>query len=181
METGRDTRRPQKICFFRSLYALEELLREKISMYTVTYPDLIHLHFLSETLPTNTRSDWAPGMASRARMTQSALQNTCSVCVLFLSRRILYRLENGSCRLDLVFVGWSKCVRFWSTFSMFAANVAWEFMRVKGCCSSVTWMWNWAEWRESLKSRRVALFLVVLFFNKTRLISIHWKVTSMEI
>ena len=43
------------------------------------------LHSLSKTLPTTTRSDWNPGLSSRVRITQSALQNACAVYVLFSS------------------------------------------------------------------------------------------------
>ena len=100
-------------------------------------------------------------MANRAGMTQSALHNTCAVCVLF-SRRISGRLENGSCRLDLVLVGRSKCVSFGIFFCMFAANVGMMVLREwMGRCSSETLVWNWTEWRDELKSRRVALRVIL--------------------
>ena len=96
-------------------------MRGNMGMYIETYPDLGHIDSLSETLPTTTRSDWAPGMANMARMTQSALQNTCVVFVLFSSRRISDHLENGSCRLDLASVGKSEC-KFWSRVFFHVCN-----------------------------------------------------------
>ena len=104
-------------------------------MYIETYPDLGHIDSLSETLLTTTPSDWAPGTANMARMTQSALQNTCVVCVLFSSRRISDRLENGLCRPDLAVDGRSECVSFAVFFFMLATNVDMMFFtRVNGRC-----------------------------------------------
>ena len=44
-------------------------------MCTEIYPDLRQLESLRDKLPTTACNDWVPGMASRVRMIQSAVQN----------------------------------------------------------------------------------------------------------
>ena len=126
---NRDMRHPQKVSLWQ--YSLD--LRMRWRNYKREH-DHVHWNLsrfrvpwaLSETLPTATRDDLAPGMASRVRMTQSALQKTCAVYVLFAPRRISDRLENVPCRLDLVLVWRSECVSFvfvcLFVFCIFAAN-----------------------------------------------------------
>ena len=103
-----------------------------MSMYAETYPDLGHLHSFSETLPTTSRSDWAPVMASRARMAQSALQNT-SLCTVFISQNLgpsrkwvmsaISGLgwEVGVCEFWSIF--WHVCSKCWVTLGRVTSGV----------------------------------------------------------
>ena len=127
------------------------------------------LFLVKHSVPTTTRSDWTRawpaghGWPSQSHSPEKiwfnveiepVLQNTCAV---FISQNLgQFWKWVMSPRSGL---SWEVGMfEFWNRF--FNVSSKWwhdGFTRVKERCLSVTWVWNWAEWREALKSGRAAL------------------------